>query len=44
MKKVIFRENKKKSEMNMMKGVPFVVTCHSKLKNQSKIIKDYLYL
>ena len=43
MEKVKFRQNKKKSGINKKNGVPFVVTCHPKLKNRSKIIKDNLY-
>ena len=45
MKKINFRENKKKSGINRKNGaVPFIVTYHPKLKNLSKIIKDNLYL
>ena len=45
MKKINFRENKKKSGINIKNGVvPFIVTYHPKLKNLSKIIKDNLYL
>ena len=44
MKKVNFRENKNKSEIdNNMKG-PFTATYNPKLKSLSKIIKDNLYL
>ena len=39
MEKVNFCENKKKSAINKRKGVPFVVTYHSKLKNLSKILR-----
>ena len=44
MKKVNFRENKKKSGINEKKELPFVGTYRPKLKSLSKIIKGNLYL
>ena len=38
MKKVNFRKNKSKIEINKKKGVPFVITYHSKLKDLNKVI------
>ena len=44
MKKVNFRENRKKFERNKEKGIPFVAIYRPKLKGLSNIIKCYLYL
>ena len=44
MKKVKFRENKKKSKINKNEEGPFAVAYNAKLKSLSKIIKDNLYL
>ena len=43
MKKVKFRENKKKRKINKKEEGPFAVAYNAKLKSLSKIIKDNPY-